>query len=87
MPLDYQALAESLAGEVNKVRPGTVRLNYSYVSRGDDMLLSTWTRCLGLSGVIVANAHTTEETVALSDLSAAVRWIPAFICQILGERR
>ncbi len=33
-------------GEVNKVRPGTVRLNYSYVSRGDDMLLSTWTRCL-----------------------------------------
>ena len=44
-----------------------------------------------LSGIesasYVANAHTTEETVALSDLSAAVRWIPAFICQILGERR
>ncbi len=87
VPLDYQALAESLAGEVNKVRPGTVRLNYSYVSRGDDMLLSTWTRCLGLSGVIVANAHTTEETVALSDLSAAVRWISALATRLLESKR
>ncbi len=83
VPLDYQALAESLAAEVNEARPGTVRLNYSYVSRSDDMLLSTWTRCLGLSGVIVANAHTTEETAALHDIVSAAHWIPAFICQVL----
>ena len=83
VPLDYQALAETLAGEVNQARPGTVRLNYSYVSRGDDMLLNTFTRCFGLSGVIVANPHTTEETAALSDIVSAARWIPTLISQIL----
>ena len=83
VPLDYQALAESLADQVNQVRPGTVRLNYSYVSRSDDMLLSTWARCLGLTGVIVADAHTTEETAALSDIVSAAHWIPAFIRQLL----
>jgi hypothetical protein len=47
------------------------------------MLLSTWARCLGLTGVIVDNAHTTEETAALSDIVAAAHWIPAFISQVL----
>ena len=83
VPLDYQALAESLAAQVNEAQPGTVRLNYSYVSRSDDMLLSMWSRCLGLTGVIVANAHTTEETAALADIVAAAHWTPAFISAIL----
>ena len=83
VPLDYQALAETLAGEVNQLRAGTVRLNHSYVSRSDDMLLSAWTRCLGLTGVIVANAHTTEETAALGDIESAARWIPTYISRIL----
>ena len=83
VPMDYQALAQSLADAVNLARPGTVRLNHSYVSRSDDMLLSLWSRCLGLTGVIVANAHTTEETAALSDVVSAAHWIPAFIQHIL----
>ncbi|MCY3832097.1 MAG: hypothetical protein OXG85_03710 [Chloroflexi bacterium] len=83
VPLDYQEMAERLAGAVNRERPGTVRLNYSYVSRSDDMLLAAWSRCLGLSGVIVANAHTTEETAALDDIVSAAHWIPAFIRQTL----
>ncbi len=83
VPMDAQALAETLAGEVNSQRAGTVRLNYSYVSRSDDMLLSTWARCLGLTGVIVADAHTTEEAAALSDIVSAAHWIPAFIARIL----
>jgi hypothetical protein len=83
VPLDFQAKAESLAAQVNEARKGTVRLNYSYVSRSDDMLLSLWARCLGLSGVIVANAHTTEETAALADIVSAAHWIPVFIANIL----
>lgn len=83
VPLDYQALAESLVVAVNQCRAGTVRLNYSYVSRSDDVLLSLWARCLGLTGVIVANAHTTEETAALSDVAAAAQWIPLYIAQVL----
>ena len=83
VPMNFQALAESLAKAVNQARPGTVRLNYSYVSRSDDMLLATWSRPLGLTGVIVANAHTTEETAALSDIVAAAHWIPAFIQRLL----
>ena len=83
VPLDYQARTEALAGAINRERAGTVRLNYSYVSRSDDMLLSAWARCLGLAGVIVANAHTTEETAALGDIVAAAHWIPAFVSQIL----
>ncbi len=83
VPLDYQALAESLAEAVNRARPGTARLNYSYVSRSDDMLLATWSRPVGLTGVIVANAHTTEEAAALNDIVAAAHWIPAFIRQVL----
>ena len=83
VPMDYQALAESLAARVNQSRPGTVRMNYSYVSRSDDMLLSLWSRPLGLTGVIVADAHTTEETAALSDIVAAAHWIPVFIATAL----
>ena len=85
VPMDTQARAETLAGDANGLRAGTVRLNYSYVSRSDDMLLSTWARCLGLTGVIVANAHTTEETAALGDIVAAARWIPAFVSQVLSS--
>ena len=47
------------------------------------MLLSLWARCLGLTGVIVANAHTTEETAALGDVAAAAHWIPLYIAQVL----
>ena len=83
VPMNYQALAESLAEAVNQARPGTARLNYSYVSRSDDMLLATWSRPVGLTGVIVANAHTTEEMAALSDIVAAAHWIPAFIRHVL----
>jgi len=83
VPLDYQARTESLAAQVNQRRPGTVRLNYSYVSRSDDMLLGAWARCLGLSGVIVAKAHTTEETAALGDVASAAHWIPIFVQALL----
>ena len=83
VPLDAQALAESLAGQVNQWRLGTVRLNYSYVSRSDDMLLSLWARCLGLIGVIVENAHTTEESASVDDIAAAAHWLPAFIARLL----
>ena len=83
IPMEYQALATTLAQEVNQARPGTVRLNYGYVSRSDDMLLSTWARCLGLIGIPLSNAHTVEETVALGDLASGVRWVSAFVLQIL----
>ncbi len=87
VPMDYQALAQSLSAQVNRARPGTARMNYSYVSRSDDMLLSLWSRCLGLTGVIVANAHTTEETAALGDIASAAHWIPAFIISVLNLAR
>ena len=83
VPLNYQALAQSLAEMVNQARPNTIRLNHSYVSRSDDMLLAAWSRPLGLTGVIVANAHTTEETAAITDIVSAAHWIPAFISAIL----
>jgi len=84
VPLDAQALAESLAEQVNRARPGTARLNHSYISRSDDMLLSMWARPLGLSGVIVANAHTAEETAALSDVVSAAHWTPVFVLSMLN---
>ncbi|MDE2859336.1 MAG: M20/M25/M40 family metallo-hydrolase [Chloroflexota bacterium] len=86
VPLDYQALATDLAEEVNRARPGTVKLNYGYVSRSDDMLLSLNARCLGLIGVVLENAHTTEETAALGDLAAAVRWVSACVAQVAKEQ-
>ena len=85
VPLEYQALATELAQQINRARPGTVRLNYSYVSRGDDMLLSMRARCLGLIGPTLANAHTTKETVALVDLAAAVRWVSAFVASVIDD--
>lgn len=86
VPLDYQALATDLAEAVNQAKPGTVKLNYGYVSRSDDMLSSLNARCLGLIGVVLENAHTTEETVALNDLVAAVRWISAFVLQVMSSK-
>lgn len=83
VPMDRQAQAEELAAEVNARQAQTVRLNYGYVSRSDDMLLSLWTRCLGLVGVPLLNAHTTEETAALGDVAAAVDWLPHFVRQLL----
>jgi len=83
VPLDYQALAESLAGTINDQRPNTVNLNYGYVSRSDDMLLSLWSRCLGLMGVPLAHAHTTEETISLNDMVSAIHWISMFIMTVL----
>lgn len=83
VPMDKQALAESLAAEMNARRAKTVRLNYGYVSRSDDMLLNLWTRCLGLVGVPLLNAHTTEETAALGDVAAAVDWLGAFVARLL----
>ena len=87
VPLDFLALAESLAGQVNQARSGTVRLNYGYVSRSDDMLLSLWARCLGLSGVVVENPHTTEESASLADIVSAAHWLPAFITSVLNLAR
>ncbi|MCY4466300.1 MAG: M20/M25/M40 family metallo-hydrolase [Chloroflexi bacterium] len=83
LPMDWQAQAESLAAEMNARRPNTVRLNYGYVSRSDDMLLNLWTRCRGLVGVPLRNAHTTEETAALGDVAAAVEWLGAFVSRLL----
>jgi len=85
VPLDYQTLAELLASHINAKRPNTVNPNYGYVSRSDDMLLSLWSRCLGLMGVPLANAHTTEETISLHDMVSATHWIPAYIMSILNS--
>ena len=82
VPMDYQALAESLAREMNAARPDTVRLNYGYVSRSDDMLLTLWTRCLGLVGLPLENAHTTEEAASLGDVQAAVAWVCALVSRL-----
>lgn len=84
-PLDYQSRAESLAQAVNRRRPNTVQLNYGYVSRSDDMLLSLWSRCLALIGVPLAQAHTSEERAALDDMLSALYWICAFVSHILEE--
>ncbi|MCY4538186.1 MAG: hypothetical protein OXE52_08145 [Chloroflexi bacterium] len=86
VPLDYQALATDLAEAVNRARPGTVKLNYGYVSRSDDMLLSLNARCLALTGVVLENAHTTDETVALGDLVAGVLWLSGFVSKILESK-
>lgn len=83
-PLEAQALATDLAEQVNRARPGTVKLNYAYVSRSDDMLLSLRARCLGLIGVVLENAHTTEETVDLADVAAAATWLSVFASKLLA---
>ena len=84
VPMDMQALAEDLAAEVNAKTPGAVRLNYGYVSRSDDMLLNLWTRCVGLVGVPLLNAHTTEETASLNDAAAAVGWVSELVPRLLA---
>ena len=83
VPMDRQAQAATLASELNARHAGTVQLNYGYVSRSDDMLLNLWARCLGLVGVPLLHAHSTEETAALDDVAAAVGWLPAFISAML----
>jgi putative aminopeptidase FrvX len=83
VPLHYQATAEQLAQQVNRDRPATVCMNYGYISRSDDMLLTLWSRCLGLVGVPLANAHTTEETINLRDMVSAVYWLSTFVMQML----
>ena len=85
VPLDYQALATDLAAEINRERSDTVRLNYAYVSRSDDMLLSLGARCLGLVGVVLENAHTAEESISLSDLRSAAIWLSLFIRRFLSH--
>ena len=84
VPLEYQARAEALAAAVNEQRAATVHLNYGYVSRSDDMLLSLWARCLALIGMPLVNAHTTRETIALGDIAAARRWLSVFAGQLLA---
>ena len=85
VPMDMQALAEDLAAEVNAQTPGAARLNYGYVSRSDDMLLNLWTRCVGLVGLPLLNAHTTEESASLNDAAAAVRWVSEFVPRLLDR--
>ena len=87
VPLDAQALASETAASINCEHPGTVKLNYGYVSRSDDMLLSLHARCLGLIGVVLENAHTCEETIALADLAAAVWWVSVFVHELLVDAR
>ena len=84
VPLDAQALASETAASINCEHPGTVKLNYGYVSRSDDMLLSLHARCLGLIGVVLENAHTCEETIALADVAAAVSWVSMFVMRVLN---
>lgn len=86
VPMDRQAQAETLAAEMNARRSNSVRLNNGYVSRSDDLLLNLWTRCLGLVGLPLLNAHTTEETAALGDVAAAVDWLPTFISAVVQGR-
>ena len=85
VPLDYQALATELAQQVNEERPNTVRLNYGYVSRSDDMLLTLGARCLGLVGVVLENAHTTEESISLFDLRSAAMWLALLVRRLLSH--
>ncbi len=87
VPLDYQELASETAASINREHPGTVKLNYGYVSRSDDMLLSLHARCLGLIGVVLENAHTCEETIALADVAVAVSWVSVFVHELLVDAR
>jgi putative aminopeptidase FrvX len=84
VPLNYQAHAEQLAQEINQSGAAAVCLNYGYISRSDDMLLTLWSRSLGLIGVPLANAHTTEETIDLRDMVSAIYWISTYVSQVLG---
>ncbi len=48
------------------------------------MILGRWARILALSGPPLLNAHTGEETAALSDLQNGVRWLSHFLVAALG---
>jgi hypothetical protein len=84
VPPHYQALAVNLADDMNVARPGTVQLNYGYISRSDDMALGRWTRILALSGPPMQNAHTGHESANLSDIQDAVWWLSHFIPAVLN---
>ncbi len=84
VPPHYQALAVHLAEEMNAARPGTVQLNYGYISRSDDMTLGRWTRILALSGPPMQNAHTGHESANLSDVQDAVWWLSHFVPAVLN---
>jgi putative aminopeptidase FrvX len=97
VPPHYQALAVHLAADMNAARPGTVQLNYGYISRSDDMALGRWTRILALSGPPMQNAHTGHESANLSDIQDAIWWlshlipaalniVPAIVSQFALER-
>ncbi len=77
VPLAFQEVAESLAA--SETVGELAQLNYGYVSRSDDMLLSLWSQCVGLIGLPLENAHTAEETIHLKDLLAAQGWLAAFV--------
>ena len=85
--LEAQALALELAQEVNRARPGSVKLNYGYVSRSDDMLLSLGARCLGLAGVVVDQPHTAEESASISDIAPASAWLAVLAQRLLALKR
>ena len=85
--LEAQALATELAREVNRARPGSVKLNYGYVSRSDDMLLSLGARCLGLAGVVVDQPHTAEESASISDIAPASAWLAVLAQRLLALKR
>ncbi len=84
VPPHYEALAVHLSEQVNAARPGTVQMNYSYISRSDDMALSRWTRILALSGPPMQDAHTGHETAHLSDIQGGVFWLSHFIPVVLN---
>lgn len=84
VPPHYAALAEALAGWTNTHHPGTVQMNYGYISRSDDMPLHRWSRMIGLVGFPLLNAHTGEETAHLDDLNAAARWLVTYMSATLG---
>jgi hypothetical protein len=84
VPPHYQALAVRLSEQMNAERPGTVQMNYSYISRSDDMALSRWTRILALSGPPMRDAHTGHESANLSDIQGGVFWLSHFIPAVLN---
>lgn len=83
VPLNFQDVAERLSTLDDFVNLS--QINYGYVSRSDDMLLSLWSRCLGLVGVPLENAHTAEETIHFLDLLSAQRWLAAFVPLALDQ--
>lgn len=77
VPLGFQEAAEALA--TADTFEDLAQLNYGYVSRSDDMLLSLWSRCVALIGLPLENAHTAEETIDLTDLFMSQGWLSAFV--------